>query len=75
MNPTLSLMCLLLGLLFSASGCTSVTSLAKQLKNDPAVVDVDVVTLYGRGRLIRVGNNTNTVTIAPDGTVTINAKK
>lgn len=56
------------------TGCTGLTGVIKQLKNDPAVVKMDIVTLYGTGKFVRVGNNTNTVSIAPDGTVSINPK-
>jgi len=57
------------------SGCTALPKLATQLKGDPAVVDPEVVTLYGKGRLVRVGNNTNTVEIHTDGTVVVNPKR
>ena len=65
----------LLTLPLVGSGCTGLTGLATQLKDDPAVVRLDIVTLYGTGKLIRVGSNTNAVSIAPDGTITINPDK
>ena len=57
------------------SGCNGLTSLAKQLKNDPAVVKMDIVTLYGTGKFIRIGNNTNSIVVDPDNTVHINEKR
>jgi hypothetical protein len=46
-------------------GCTGLASVAKQLKDDPAFVTVDVRTLYGTGRLVRDGRaaNGNNVTL------------
>lgn len=40
-------------------GCTGLAAVAKQLKNDPAFVTVDVRTLYGTGRLVRDGRAAN----------------
>lgn len=57
------------------TGCTGLNGLAAQLKDDPAVVKMDIVTLYGTGKFIRIGSNTNNVVIAPDGSININPKK
>lgn len=61
--------------LLSGVGCTGLTGLATQLKDDPALVKLDIVTLYGNGKFIRVGSNTNNIVISPDGTVNVNPKK
>lgn len=58
-----------------ATGCASadkLATIANELKDNPAIISAKVNTLYGNATLIRVGNNTNSVTISPDGTVTIN---
>jgi hypothetical protein len=63
MNKLNLLLCALL-VTFTV-GCTGLASVAKQLKDDPAFVTVDVRTLYGTGRLVRDGRaaNGNNVTL------------
>jgi hypothetical protein len=57
------------------SGCVSVGKVAKELKGDNSVVVHNINTIYGTSKFIRANPTTNqSVTIAPDGTVTINAK-
>lgn len=56
------------------AGCstTNITKLVGQLKGDPATVFVSVQSVYGTVRFIRSNPRTNeSVTISPDGTVTI----
>jgi hypothetical protein len=57
-------------------GCTgagsSMTSLVKQLKGDPATVSVNLTTIYGTLKFVRTNPGTNTETaVTPDGTVTV----
>jgi len=57
------------------TGCTSMAKLAKELKGDPAIVVSKLGTVYGTHYLVRIGGTTNDVTVSPDGTVTVGAKK
>jgi hypothetical protein len=62
---------LLLPLLAGCSS-TNITALVGALKDDPATVSVNVSSVYGTLRFIRTNPRTNeTVTVSPDGTVTI----
>ena len=70
---------LVLGLisLIPLTGCTGLNSLgsiAQQLKDDPAIVQFDIVTIYGTAKFKRIGSNTNSVTVDPDGTMRINPR-
>lgn len=56
------------------SGCVSMSKLAKELKNDPAIVTVRMGTPWGNQLLNRIGGTTNSVDVLPDGTVRINPK-
>lgn len=59
------------------AGCSTsgMSKLVGQLKNDPATVSASVTSVYGTVKLIRVGGQTNnSVTVSPDGTVTITPK-
>lgn len=56
------------------AGCTSLTGLAKELKDDPAIIVVRIGSPWGAQSLTRIGGQTNSVSVAPDGTVTINPK-
>lgn len=65
----------LLALLLPAVvGCSTsnLSKLVGQLKNDPAIVAAKVTTIYGTAQLTRVGGQTNSVNVSPDGTITIN---
>ena len=55
------------------TGCTSFPSTLQALKDDPATVVLNVGTVYGTLKLVRIGGVTNNVSVAPDGTVTIGA--
>lgn len=72
MKPFLALTLLSLPLL---SGCAGLSDLATQLKGDEAIVVTSINTVYGTAKLTRVGGGTNSVTVSPDGTVTINEKR
>jgi hypothetical protein len=58
------------------TGCSTagLGKLARELKNDPAIVAVKAVTPWGNASLVRVGGQTNSVSVSPDGTVTINPR-
>lgn len=68
----LALLALLAG---CVSGCASLPKVVRELKDDPAVVKLDIITMSGSGRLIRIGEMTNTVEVTPEGKVTINPRK
>ncbi len=46
--------------------------LVKELGKDHSIFTGTVTTIYGMGRFTRIGETTNTVTVSPDGTITIN---
>ena len=58
-------------------GCstTNITKLTTALAKDPAIVVVKVSSVYGVVNFTRIGSNTNSVTITPDGVVTVGAQK
>lgn len=66
----------LLGLLWIAlcAGCAPMAphKLMKEVAKDRSVLTGTVTTIYGNGRFTRIGETTNSVTVSPDGTVTIN---
>ena len=55
------------------AGCstTNITKLTQALAKDPAIVVVNVGTVYGTVKFVRVGSVTNGMTISPDGTVSV----
>lgn len=60
----------------SLCGCssTNITKLVGALAKDPAIVSVNVPTMYGTVKFVRVGSQTNSVAITSDGEVRVNAK-
>ena len=56
----------------ACTGMNSVGALATQLKDDPAIVQFDLVSVYGTIKFKRIGSNTNSVTLDSDGTMRIN---
>jgi hypothetical protein len=58
-------------------GCTGMSGVVKQLKNDPATVVVHVNTIYGTLSFQRVGvlRTNQTETVSPDGTITVGVAK
>lgn len=54
------------------TGCTSMKGVAKAFKNDPAIVVVRMGTPWGNQSMTRIGGTTNSVTVSPEGNVTIN---
>lgn len=65
---------LALSLLLVLTGCstTNISKLTQALSKDPAIVSVKVSSVYGTVNVVRVGTTTNSVTVSPDGTVTVN---
>ena len=63
-----------LGMIIATSGCssTNITKLATALAKDQAVVSMNVSSVYGTVKFVRIGGSTNSVTVNPDGTVTVN---
>ncbi len=61
-------------LCLSLCGCsaTNISRLSRELAKDPAIVSVQVRSVYGTVNFVRVGTTTNGVTVSPDGTVTVN---
>lgn len=61
-------------LVLSTSGCSTagMARLARELGRDQATVNVSVQSVYGTLKFVRTNPGTNsTVTVSPDGTVTI----
>lgn len=57
------------------TGCADMAKLEGAMKDDPATVSTSINTVYGTAKLVRTNPATNqTVTVSPDGTVTIGAK-
>lgn len=59
---------------FLCCGCSStgMAKLAKELKGDQATISSSIQSVYGTVKFVRTNPGTNsTVTIAPDGTVTV----
>lgn len=56
------------------TGCssTNITKLVGALAKDPAIVSINVPTMYGTVKFTRVGSQTNSVTISSDGEVRVN---
>jgi hypothetical protein len=54
-------------------GCssTNITKLTQALAKDPAIVVVKIGSVYGTLSFVRVGSQTNGVTVSPDGSVSI----
>jgi len=54
-------------------GCssTNITKLVGALAKDPAIVSVNVPTMYGTVKFTRVGSGTNYVEVTSDGTVKV----
>lgn len=61
-------------LLAMITGCssTNITKLINAAGKDSAVVSGTVTSVYGTVKFVRVGPTTNSVTVSPDGTVTVN---
>lgn len=51
-------------------GCTGLAGVAKQLKDDSALVTVQVKTLYGSGYMVRDGRANGSTTVSMDGALT-----
>ncbi|HYG23368.1 MAG TPA: hypothetical protein VEH04_11345 [Verrucomicrobiae bacterium] len=64
----------LASMLTLSTGCRSagLVSLAEHLKDDPAIVSAQISSVYGTVKFTRVGGQTNSVTVSPDGTITVN---
>lgn len=64
---------LCVGLCLAATGCVNPSpALLRELAKSPSTVSTKVVTPWGHAQLTRVGGQTNnTVTVSPDGTITI----
>ena len=69
----------LLGLMVVAglSGCAagSAAKFAKVLGNDKAIFVINAGTPYGTQKIVRIGETTNSVTVTPEGQVTVNSNK
>lgn len=60
--------------LIPLTGCATrnLAASLKELGDDPAIVVGSINTVYGTAKLVRIGVTTNSVTVNPDGTVTVN---
>jgi hypothetical protein len=54
-------------------GCMSMPAMVRELGKDPATLSMNVNTIYGTVRIIRIGTHATNqvVTIDPSGTITI----
>lgn len=67
--PLLAIGCI--GLCCTGCLSTNFTEFAKAMQNDDASISVQVTTVYGTAKFVRIGPGTNaTVTASPDGTIT-----
>lgn len=57
------------------AGCANTPALLRALAKDPATVSVRIGTPWGTQMFTRVGGTTNSVTVSPDGSVTVGAAK
>lgn len=59
--------------LITCAGCstTNISKLTEALAKDPAIVVVNIGTVYGTVKFTRVGCVTNGLTVSPDGTVSV----
>lgn len=62
---------LLVGVLCLGTGCANGGAMLRALAKDPATVVVRVGTPWGMQQFTRIGGVTNTVSVSPDGAVTI----
>jgi len=58
-----------------STGCAGMGTVSRNLKDDGAIVILEMGTPWGNQKLVRIGGQTNSVTVSPDGTVTINPRK
>lgn len=54
------------------SGCAGAANVVKAFGKDRAIFIVNAGTPYGAQRIVRIGETTNSVTVSPEGAVTIN---
>jgi len=67
---TLSLMAA--ALLLTGCSSTNISKLVNAMSTNSSIVVGKVSSIYGTATLIRIGGTTNSVTVSPDGTVTVN---
>lgn len=63
---------LALGAVFTGCSSTNLEKVVMAAGNDQAIVIGKVTSVYGTASFTRIGGTTNTITVAPDGTVTVN---
>ena len=61
----------ILPLLIGGCSTTNISKLTEALAKDPAIVVVNIGTVYGTVKFTRVGCITNGLTVSPDGTVSV----
>lgn len=59
--------------LLALTGCssTNITKLTQALARDPAIVSARITSIYGVVQFTRVGSTNGSVTIGPDGTLSV----
>lgn len=62
---------LVLPILIGGCSTTNITKLTEALAKDPAIVVLNIGTVYGTVKFTRVGCITNGLTVSPDGTVSV----
>lgn len=69
------MLCTLIAIVTSGCSSTNISQLADKLKGDNSTIVHNINTIYGTSKFIRSNPGTNqTVSIAPDGTVTITSR-
>ena len=59
----------------SGAGCTSLPGTVKALAGSKAIAVVKIGSVYGTASYVHIGMTNAEVSVAPDGTVTIGARK
>jgi hypothetical protein len=58
----------------SFTGCANYGKLSANLKDDPAIIILNVGTPWGNQKMVRIGGQSNYVSITPEGVVNIKPK-
>lgn len=66
-----------LGVLLQSSGCMNLPKTVKAMGESNASISVDIRTVYGTARIVRLNPGTNTLahTVGKDGELTVSAQK
>lgn len=62
---------LALALLLSATGCTSLVPVTHELATSQSTFTINLTTVYGTLKVVRIGQTNATISIDPSGVVTV----